>query len=57
MEGHWKKNTSTKFVFLMKLRFMYVEQSIGTIAMNGVKILTKLLNLSVIHQRSVCGAL
>jgi hypothetical protein len=44
--------------FLKKQRFLCVEESTGTTVMyGGVKILTKLLNMSVIHQRSMCGAL
>jgi len=45
-------------ISLVKQYFMCVEQSTGTDIVYGeVKILTTLLNMSMIHQRSVCGAL
>jgi hypothetical protein len=44
-----------RICFSDETMFHVVEQSTGPVAMYRVKILVKLPNLSVIHQRSICG--
>jgi hypothetical protein len=53
---HWKGwDLSWQTVFLTNQHFMCMEQSAGTVFMYGeVKILI-LLNISIIHWRSMCG--
>jgi hypothetical protein len=56
-----RKQISLEMLLCIKedeTHFTRVEQSTGTIVMyREVKILTKLLSMRVIHQRSICGML